>query len=186
MGFTGLKRLKTLTILPFPQSSAKPHAAIEDGSGPEDLALAFSRVREEAVGTVPMIFRVVLEGRPRVLDATIRDQVFQIGRAALLNAFLHSDATEVELNLEYAHNLRLAVRDNGKGIDPDRFPKGGSDNGGLFWMRLVAERMGAKFKLLSRIEAGTEVELSIPADIAFTSQSGVPQSGWASVLELSA
>lgn len=186
MGFTGLRRFKTLTILPFPRSSAKPHAAVEGSASPDDLALAFSRVRQEAGGAVPMIFRVVLEGRPRLLDAAIRDQVYQIGRAALLNAFLHSDATEVELDLEYAHNLRLAVRDNGKGIDPDRFRKNGSGYAGLFWMRHLAERMGAKFKLLSRVEAGTEVELSIPGDIAFTLQSAIPQSELAPVCELSA
>jgi signal transduction histidine kinase len=187
MAFDGLKRFNTLTIFPFPKRSSEPHAAAEDVSGVEDLAVTLSRIRQEAVGAKAVIFRVLLEGRPRVLDAAIRDQVYRVGREALLNAFLHSDATEVELNLEYGHNrVRLAVRDNGKGIDPDRFRKNPSDDGGLAWMRLVAERMGAKFRLLSRLEAGTEVELSIPGDIAFTSESRVRQSEWAPVCGLSA
>jgi signal transduction histidine kinase len=187
MGFTGMKRRNALTIFLFPKSFAEPHADVEEGSASEDLAVAFSRIRQEAIGAVPATFRVVLEGRPRVMDGTIRDQVYRVGRKALLNAFLHADATEVELNLEYAHNrLRMAIRDNGKGIDPDRFGTADPDYGSFSWMRLVAERMGAKFRLLSRVDAGTEVELSIPADIAFASRSAARQPEWGAVCGLSA
>jgi signal transduction histidine kinase len=61
------------------------------------------------------------------------------------------------------------VRDNGKGIAPELL-RSGRGHRGLSGIRDQAERMGAKLKLLSRAEAGTEVELSIPAHIAFVSQ----------------
>src|SRR5580692_6474409 len=82
-----------------------------------------------------------------------------VSREALLNAFRHSEARRVEIDLEYApRQLRIAVRDNGKGITPESL-RSGVGHRGLSGIRDVAERMGAKLKLSSRAEAGTEVEL---------------------------
>jgi hypothetical protein len=38
---------------------------------------------------------------------------------------------------------------------------------GLSGMRETAERIGAKLRLQSRLSEGTEVELTVPAEIAF-------------------
>jgi len=43
---------------------------------------------------------------------------------------------------------------------------------GLIGMRERSERIGATLKLRSRIGAGTEVELTIPAVLAFENQPG--------------
>jgi signal transduction histidine kinase len=43
----------------------------------------------------------------------------------LVNAFSHSGAKRVELELEYADSkLRVLFRDNGRGIDPQVLEKG--------------------------------------------------------------
>jgi len=98
----------------------------------------------------------------------IRDEVYRIGREALINAFRHSSAQNIELELEYAAaQLRLLVRDDGCGIDPDVLRAGREGHWGLPGMRERAERIGAHFHVWSSSTAGTEVELSVPSQIAF-------------------
>jgi signal transduction histidine kinase len=154
-----------------PQQGPRESAGFaEDRAAGDDLEIAFSRIRAEMRLGAQMVFRMVIRGKSRALDPLIRDEAYRIGREALVNAFLHSEAARVEVDLEYApRQLRIAVRDNGKGIAPELL-RSGRGHRGLSGIRDQAERMGAKLKLLSRAEAGTEVELSIPAHIAFVSQ----------------
>jgi signal transduction histidine kinase/sugar lactone lactonase YvrE len=133
----------------------------------QDLAQAFSGVQQE-FAPEQTDYRVIVEGRPRPLNPVIRDEVYRIGREALVNAFRHSGAKSIELQLEYAAgHLRMLVRDDGRGIDPERVQAGSDNHWGLSGMRERAERIGARFKVWSRASAGTEVELSIPGRVAF-------------------
>ena len=142
---------------------ALPQAMLE-----ESLDAAFSRFGKETVG--PQVrFRILLEGQPRPMHPFIQEEVYRIGREALLNAFRHSEATRVELHLRYTPpGLHIAVHDNGKGISADLLRAAACD--GLRWMHEMAERIGAKLKLLSRVKAGTEILLFIPGEISFASQ----------------
>jgi signal transduction histidine kinase len=146
-----------------------------------DLDEAFSRLyRELAIGE-QVDFRVAMVGRPRPLYPIIRDEVYRIGREALMNAFRHSGARTVEVELEYtARYLRLLVRDNGAGIDPQVLRTGREGHGGLSGVRERAEKIGAQLKVRSRAAVGTEVELSVPSQVAFTIQSSEsPLRRWA-------
>jgi len=148
----------------------------------EDLEIALSNIREELRLGVQVVFRMVIHGRSRALRPLILDKAYRIRREALLNAFCHSEASRVEVDFEYAPTrLRIAVRDNGKGITPELFRSGRCGHRGLSGMRDLAERMGAKLRLLSRVAAGTEVELSIPGHIAFASQTNARRFGRAHV-----
>ena len=85
-----------------------------------------------------------------------------------MNAFRHAQARKVEVELDYsASQLRVLVRDDGRGIDPEVLASGRDGHWGLSGMRERAERIGAQLKLWSREGAGTEVELSVPGAIAF-------------------
>jgi signal transduction histidine kinase len=151
----------------FPVGLRESEALAGGRASGDDLEVAFSRIREEMREGSGMVFRVVIQGKSRALDPVIRDEAYRIGREALLNAFRHSEAGRIEIDLEYApKKLRIAVRDDGKGMTPESL-RSGIGHRGLSGIREVAERMGAKLKLSSRAEAGTEVELSIPAHIAF-------------------
>jgi signal transduction histidine kinase len=102
------------------------------------------------------------------LHALVRDDVYRIGREAIINAFRHSGAANVEVELRYSdRDLRLFVRDDGCGIEPQVLRHGREGHWGLSGMRETAERIRAKLHLRSRLSQGTEVELTVPAEIAF-------------------
>ena len=85
----------------------------------------------------------------------------------MANAFSHSGAKLVELELEYSDSeLRVLFRDNGREIDPQVLEKGRDGNWGLAGMRERATKIGGQLKILTGPTAGTEVQLSIPSRIA--------------------
>jgi signal transduction histidine kinase/ligand-binding sensor domain-containing protein len=144
-----------------------------------DLELAFSRMRQELAVDEKIGYRVIAHSVKRPLRPAIRDEVYRIGREALVNAFLHAQANTVEVEVEYASRyLRIMVRDDGCGIDPQVLDAGRQGHWGLPGMRERSEVIGASLRLRSRIGAGTEVELTVPSAIAFESQSHGPVSQW--------
>ncbi len=111
-------------------------------------------------------FRVVVEGRKRELRAPLCDEIYRIGREAIVNALRHAQANRIEAEIEYGPaELRIAVRDNGCGIDPRLLQRNG--HWGLQGMRERAERIGAQLRILSKVALGTEVELCVPSRLAF-------------------
>ena len=138
-----------------------------------DLGQAFSRIQQDLAIQEDVGFRVIVDGQPRPLHPLLRDEVYRIGREALVNAFQHSHAKSIEIELEYAsRQFRVLVRDNGCGIDPQMLQSGREGHWGLPGMRERAERIGAKLHVWSRPTAGTEVELLVPSHVAFQSESG--------------
>lgn len=134
----------------------------------DDLETAFSRAGEEFGNEQVKDCRVIVEGTPRQLHPIIRDEAYRIGREALANAFRHSGANKIEIELEYsAKQLRILVRDDGAGIDPEVLHSGRDGHWGLAGMRERAESIGGRLKVWSRTNAGTEVELLIPGEVAF-------------------
>ena len=90
----------------------------------KDLATLLEAVAEE-LATVsdpdqdPPGFRVIVEGEPRKLSADLQDEVHRIVHEVLRNAFRHAGAGQIEAEIRYDKNqLRLRIRDDGKGIDP--------------------------------------------------------------------
>jgi signal transduction histidine kinase len=134
-----------------------------------DLPAAFQRIAEEAARDDGPTFRSVVEGRPRELNPVVLEEVFSIGREALVNALAHSQGQHVEMEITYdPRQFRLRVRDDGRGIDPDVLSEGGrSDHWGLQGMRERAGKIGARLDVWSGPRAGTEVELKVPAATAY-------------------
>jgi len=144
----------------------------------EDLAAAFSLVRQELASDEGIDFRVIVDGQPRPLHPLLRDEIYRIGREALVNAFRHSRAERIEMELEYtSQRFRCLVRDNGCGIDPAVIKGGREGHWGLPGMRERAERIGGQLHVWSSAAAGTEVELTVPAYVAFKSRPGAAD-GW--------
>jgi signal transduction histidine kinase/streptogramin lyase len=114
-------------------------------------------------------FEVELEGAPRNLHPILRDEVYRIAAEALRNAFRHAQAQRIEVEILYGERwLRFRVRDDGKGIDPKFLSGDGrAKHYGLHGMRERAQVVGGKLAVWSKLDSGTEVELSIPASTAY-------------------
>jgi signal transduction histidine kinase len=89
-------------------------------------------------------------------------QVVRILQEALANVRQHSGARSVRVRVqESAAGLVFAVRDNGRGFDPQQPPRPG--HFGLAGIRERAASIGGTVTIRSSPEAGTEVELRLPA-----------------------
>src|SRR5262249_8420211 len=81
-------------------------------------------------------------------------------------------ARNIEIELKYSSNhLRILVRDDGCGIDPQIAKTGRDGHWGLSGMRERAEQIGAHLHVYSSPAGGTEVELSVPGHVAFEGSS---------------
>src|ERR1700694_5559059 len=111
-------------------------------------------------------FRVVVYGQPRQLRAELNEEIYRIAQEAIVNAYRHSRAEHIEADVEFRSTvLRIIVRDDGCGIDPQALQPTG--HWGLLGMRERAKRMGARLRILSKAALGTEIELCVPSRIAF-------------------
>jgi signal transduction histidine kinase/ligand-binding sensor domain-containing protein len=137
-----------------------------------DLEQAIARIQEEFdpenTNGTQAGFRVIVEGQQRPLRPLLRDEVYRIIREALINAFRHAHANQIEVTLTYTpKQLRVGVCDNGCGIDSETLRMGRAGHWGLSGMRERADSIGARLHVVSRAGAGTEVELSVPGRVAF-------------------
>jgi signal transduction histidine kinase len=99
-------------------------------------------VRVEAPGAIPL---------PESLSANL----FRIAQESITNAMKHSGATEIAVLLDCdQRDIRLSVRDNGRGFDPCVRRPGGY---GLMGIEERAAEMKAKVDVRSRRGEGTEV-----------------------------
>jgi signal transduction histidine kinase/ligand-binding sensor domain-containing protein len=147
--------------------------------GDLELEEALSRVPQELAASENVGFRVRVEGRPRSLRPVLLDDVYRIGREAIMNAFQHAGATNIEVEVEYAANrLRMLVQDNGCGIDAQMLQSGKAGHWGLKGIRERAERIGAKLNLFSNPGAGTQVILTVAAELAFEPEDAGERRGW--------
>ena len=121
-----------------------------------------------ANGDAP-VFRLTVEGDRKVLTPIPRDEVYGIAREILRNVFQHAHATRIEAEVRYDdRELRVRIRDDGKGIDPRVLHEGGSaGHWGLRGVRERAQQIGAHVDFWSEAGAGTEVELTVPGAIAY-------------------
>jgi len=119
----------------------------------------------------PTALSLDIEGTPKELNPALREEVYQIAGEALRNAFYHARAPRIEIEIRYdARRLRVRVRDDGIGIDAGVLSQEGhAGHRGLRGMFERAKRAGARLELWSGNGAGTEVELTIPASVAYGS-----------------
>jgi signal transduction histidine kinase/ligand-binding sensor domain-containing protein len=137
-----------------------------------DLARAITMVGEELAadqaGQNPPDFCVHVEGASRDLAPLVRDEVYRIAGEALRNAFRHAHAKRIEVEIRYdPRQLRLRVRDDGKGIDRKVLEGGRTGHHGLPGMHERAKLLGGKLAVWSELDSGTEAELTVPAALAY-------------------
>jgi signal transduction histidine kinase/ligand-binding sensor domain-containing protein len=124
-------------------------------------------------------FSVTVEGKREALSPILQDEVYRIARELLRNAFQHAQAREIEADIRYNRaQLRLRIRDDGKGIDPKVLHDGSrAGHWGLPGIRERAKRIGAQLDFWSQTGAGTEVQLTIPASVAYAKSGATSRFG---------
>ena len=139
-----------------------------------DLAHLFSAAGRElsnaqASNSNSPDFSMTVEGTPRALPPVLQNELYRIGTEVLRNAFRHARAKRIEVEIRYgAEELRLRIRDDGIGIDPKVLNAGARPgHWGLQGVRERAKLAGAQLDLWSEAEAGTEVQIKVPAAVAY-------------------
>ena len=133
-----------------------------------DLAQSLARAGAEIANGSQVKISVTTEGQAQTLDPVAMDEIYCIGREAMVNAFRHAQGRSIEVEVDYASwELRLRIRDDWRGIDPKILQAGRPGHIGLASMRERAERVGGQLAIISGPGAGTEIELRVPAAKAY-------------------
>jgi signal transduction histidine kinase len=132
-----------------------------------DLAEGLRRATEECRMFSPMKTSLSVQGEAREMHPVVRDEVYRIAYEAIRNACVHSKASELLVELKYAQDLSVRVRDNGVGIPASLISHGKDGHYSLQGMHERAERIGGKLKVTSSADSGTEITVVIPGRVIF-------------------
>ena len=115
-------------------------------------------------------------GAHRDLHPIVREEGFMISREAMANAFRHAGADDIEAEVTYGDTaLHIRIRDDGRGISAAVLDAGKPGHFGLLGMRERAQKLGAHLEVWSKPGAGTEVDLRVPADVAYKRAQAAPR-----------
>jgi ligand-binding sensor domain-containing protein len=133
-----------------------------------DIVKSFSQLSEEFAQDGGPEVDVIVEGNERPLNAATGNDVLQVGRQAIINAFQHARASRIHVLLSYGEqHVRIRVQDNGCGINEQTLNLGRPGHYGIAGMQERAERIGGNISIRSRLDEGTEVELYVPAHLIY-------------------
>lgn len=141
------------------RASRELHGIIFDLRPPDLDDIGVVAAIEAFVSTIQ---RTGLEARLEVIDEPppltpeVRLGIYRIVQEALHNVLRHAGADEAVVRLECVNQLlRITIRDNGAGFDPDQARRPTSL--GLLSMRERAAAIGADFEIMSRPGGGTVI-----------------------------
>ncbi len=140
---------------------------------PGDLASYLSTAAGDLSTQWPADFSLHVVGTPRLLLADAFDEISSITQEALANAFRHSEAQAIEVELHFGQwEFRARIRDNGKGLPANAQERSeDTKHWGLLGMQERAKKLGANFVLRGRSTGRTEVQLTVPGSVCYCSTS---------------
>jgi signal transduction histidine kinase len=101
-----------------------------------------------------------LRGAPRKLRPDWEENLLHVGQEVLTNALRHAHATHFAMRLIFdPHGIRMELRDNGRGFDPDAR----HDGIGLLGMKERVEAMGGQLFIQSTNGKGTAISIALPS-----------------------
>lgn len=119
-----------------------------------------------------LIAPLSVQRRPRTISDGLFDDLLAVLGEALNNAACHSRASRIEVGLRYGRwEFSAYVRDNGIGMSAEILEKG-SPKGhfGVLGMRERMLTIGGKLRVESAEGFGTEIRLTLPAKVAYSSK----------------
>ncbi|MDB6008577.1 MAG: integral rane sensor signal transduction histidine kinase [Gammaproteobacteria bacterium] len=127
-----------------------------------ELAQEISALSQELGSEESVPVTVLTNGEPYELNSDAHENVLLIVREALINSFKHASPRAIEVQVDYRKTeFKLAVRDDGRGIDENVIKLGREGHWGLHGMRERAASIHGKLLILSKIGAGTEIEIVV-------------------------
>jgi signal transduction histidine kinase/ligand-binding sensor domain-containing protein len=144
---------------------------IAKGNLAELLASTSRELAEANANEHQPVFDLVEEGERRTLSPAVSNDICRTALELMRNAYQHAHARRIEAEIRYGDSMfRLRIRDDGKGIEPNVIKEGGRvGHWGLRGIRERADRIGARLEVWSEPGNGTEVQLLVPASIAYES-----------------
>jgi signal transduction histidine kinase len=95
------------------------------------------------------------------LNAIQALNIYRILQEILNNAFQHSQATQIEVDMQSKNwILNLRVRDNGRGFEPENLEQNG--HYGITNIRKRAEEIEAHLLIRSQVHQGTWIQIQVP------------------------
>jgi signal transduction histidine kinase len=107
------------------------------------------------------------------LEPGVEDDFLRICEEAITNAARHANPTEVEVMLEYlSKELRLRIRDNGRGFEPNGSDGAKDGHFGLLGIRERTKRIGGNLSLTSQPGNGTEILVTVSSPLESRPEEG--------------
>ena len=137
-----------------------------------EIRMLASELSTHPNGQILPEFALQVEGPPQNLQPIVRDEVYRIAAEALRNAFRHSKARRIEVQIRCCEQeLRLQIQDDGKGIDAAILAQHLREgHWGLHGISERAKLLGVNLEIWSQVGSGTEIELVVPASVAYPEQ----------------
>lgn len=130
------------------------------------LVLAVRELAETAAQRTGAALELELPERlQKRLPPAVEQGVYRIAQETLENVVRHAEASKICVRLEQTEDeLRLAVQDDGLGMDDGGVPAGGEEPDGRLGLRGMHERaglIGGRLSIDSRAGQGTTVHLAV-------------------------
>ncbi|MBV9926039.1 MAG: histidine kinase [Acidobacteria bacterium] len=130
-----------------------------------DLPAALAEMTRRLTAESGVQTQFSVGGTFRPLAPQVENNLLRIGQEAVGNAVRHAQAKNVSVSLDFgAREVRLEVKDDGRGFDADADDGGRGGHFGLVGMRERAEQMGGTTSVSSTPGAGTEVVVRVPIE----------------------
>lgn len=131
-----------------------------------DLPAALAEMTRRLTAESGVQTQFSVGGTFRPLPPQVENNLLRIGQEAVGNAVRHAQAKTLTVSLDFGpREVRLEVRDDGRGFDAATYDDGGrGGHFGLVGMRERAEQMGGAASVNSTPGAGTAVTVRVPIE----------------------
>jgi len=127
-----------------------------------EFADALMKVSQRALHGTNIQLQLKSSGANSKLAPAIEDNLLRICEEAVTNAVKHARPAQVEVSLEFASDeLRLRVRDDGRGFNPQGPDGAKAGHLGLLGIRERTKSLGGKLSLSSQPGQGTELVVTV-------------------------